>query len=143
MMMGKMLKTEIAREVATLVLIFSATWLLGKSSKQRLAYFLSIFALWDIFYYIWLKVLLDWPGSVMDWDVLFLIPMVWASPVLAPVLVSVAMLIFAIVIFFTESRVKITKSTTILFIASAMIMIISFCVAGRYISVADFQRHFH
>jgi hypothetical protein len=142
-LLGQFLLTEIGREAATLVVIFSATWLLAGLAKLRLAYFFTIFALWDIFYYIWLKVLIDWPVSIMDWDVLFLIPMVWASPVLAPVLVSIAMLAFAAVIFFAEKRVKFTKPKTILLIASSVIMIISFCIAGRYISSADYANHFN
>jgi hypothetical protein len=142
-LLGQFLLTEIGREAATLVVIFSSTWLLARTAKLRLAYFFTIFALWDIFYYIWLKVLIDWPVSIMDWDVLFLIPMVWASPVLAPVLVSIAMLAFAAVIFFAEKRVKFTKPKTILLIASSVIMIISFCIAGRYISSADYANHFN
>jgi hypothetical protein len=140
--LGRFLLTEIGREAATLVVIFSATWLLARTAKMRLAYFFTIFALWDIFYYIWLKVLVDWPASIMDWDILFLIPMVWASPVLAPVLVSVAMLAFAAVIFFAKGQVRFTKAKILLLIASSVIMIVSFCAAGRYISSADYANHF-
>jgi len=57
----------------------------------RLAYFLFCFAVWDIFYYLFLKLLLAWPPSLLTWDVLFLIPVVWVGPVLAPVLVAAAM----------------------------------------------------
>jgi len=59
----RFLLTEIGREAATIVLIFTGAWLSGHNRQQRLAYFLIIFAVWDIFYYIWLKVLLDWPAS--------------------------------------------------------------------------------
>jgi hypothetical protein len=41
--------------------------------------------LWDIFYYVGLKTLLGWPPSLFTWDVLFLIPVPWSAPVLAPV----------------------------------------------------------
>src|SRR5690606_3193495 len=87
----RLLLTEIGREAATLVLILTAAWLFGRSRQERVAYFLVIFAVWDVFYYVWLKVLLNWPASIMDWDILFLIPAVWASPVLYPVLVSALM----------------------------------------------------
>jgi hypothetical protein len=50
-----------------------------------------VFGVWDIFYYLWLKVLLGWPASVFDWDVLFLIPLPWIGPVVAPLLVALAM----------------------------------------------------
>jgi hypothetical protein len=145
-LLGRFLLTEIGREAATLVIIFSATWLLARTAKLRLAYFFTIFALWDIFYYIWLKVLIDWPASIMDWDILFLIPMVWASPVLAPVLASVAMLAFAAVIFAEKQLglcVKFTRPATLLLAVSALVMIVSFCIAGRYISSADYTNHFN
>ncbi len=70
----RLVLTEIGREAATLVLIFTAAWLFGGVPQERIAYFLIIFAVWDIFYYVWLKVLLDWPATLMDWDILFLIP---------------------------------------------------------------------
>jgi hypothetical protein len=82
----RLLWTEIGREAATIVLVFTGSWLFGKNRRQRFAYFMTIFAVWDIFYYIWLKVLLDWPSSIMDWDILFLIPTAWASAILYPYL---------------------------------------------------------
>ncbi|NQT01098.1 MAG: hypothetical protein HQ580_03680, partial [Planctomycetes bacterium] len=96
----RLLLTEIGREAATIVLIFTGSWLFGKNRRQRFAYFMTIFAVWDIFYYVWLKVLLDWPSSIMDWDILFLIPDTWASAVLYPVLISITMLVFAAVILY-------------------------------------------
>src|SRR6185295_14590389 len=46
------------------------------------------FGLWDIWYYIWLRVLIHWPDSLFDWDILFLIPLRWWGPVLSPVLIA-------------------------------------------------------
>jgi hypothetical protein len=46
---------------------------------------------WDIFYYVWLKVLLDWPASLLTPDILFLIPLPWWGPVIAPVLIALLM----------------------------------------------------
>jgi hypothetical protein len=56
------------------------------------------FALWDIFYYIWLYVLLRWPPGLMTVDVLFLIPRPWIAPVLVPVVISLLMMGSALVI---------------------------------------------
>ena len=58
---------------------------------QWWAFFLLAFGIWDIFYYVFLKVLIDWPKSLLTWDVLFLIPVPWAGPVLAPALVALTM----------------------------------------------------
>ncbi|MCJ7673904.1 MAG: hypothetical protein MUO33_01995, partial [Sedimentisphaerales bacterium] len=55
----QLLVIEIGREAATLVLISTGAWLFGKGIQPRCAYFLTIFATWDIFYYVWLKALID------------------------------------------------------------------------------------
>ena len=142
---SRLLFTEVAREAATLVLIIAGAWLSGKNSRQRFAFFMIIFALWDIFYYVFLKLILDWPASIMDWDVLFLIPVPWAGPVLAPVLVSVMMLVFAGFILYRDYTGKIVKLTLwewLCFSASIILIIISFCIAGQYMAQPDYLRHF-
>jgi hypothetical protein len=53
---------------------------------------------WDVFYYVWLKVILDWPASLSDWDILFLIPLPWIGPVIAPVLISLLMIVCGLTI---------------------------------------------
>ena len=64
------------------------------------------FAIWDIFYYVFLWLLLGWPQSLMTWDVLFLIPTTWTGPVLSPVLVSMTMILLAMVILIRAERGK-------------------------------------
>ena len=138
--------TEIGREAASLVLISTAAWLFGRNLQQRFAYFMVIFAVWDIFYYLWLKILIDWPSSIMDWGILFLIPMPWASPVLAPVLISVTLLIFAIIILCRCScarPIKVSPIQWLGFILAGLVVVASFCVAGLHITEADFKSHFH
>lgn len=138
--------TEFGREAATIVLIFTGAWLFGFNRQQRFAYFLVIFAVWDIFYYVWLKVLLDWPASIMDWDILFLIPVIWASPVLAPVLASLIMLIFAAIILYRDSCNKPVKTTLfdwLGFSIGAIIVIVSFCIPGPHTAKENFSSYFY
>jgi hypothetical protein len=140
------LLTEIGREAATIVIILTGSWLFSRNRQQRFAYFLTIFAVWDIFYYVWLKVILDWPASITDWDILFLIPVVWASPVLAPLLVSLTMLLFAVIILYRDfiSRpLKVTGLDGLFFIAASLIVVVSFCIAGRHIGQQDFNSYFY
>lgn len=89
---------EVFREVATILMLLSVSFLAGKKRWERFSYFMFSFAVWDIFYYIWLKVLLNWPLTIFDWDILFLIPLPWISPVIAPVSISVLMIVFSILI---------------------------------------------
>jgi hypothetical protein len=142
----RLLLTETGREASTLVLIFTSSWLFGRNLQQRFAFFLTIFAIWDIFYYVWLKVLLDWPSSIMDWDILFLIPIAWAGPVLAPILISLTLLIFAIIILYRSSQARPLKPTLtgwLAFILTGLVVVVSFCIAGLHIAEDDFKSHFH
>jgi hypothetical protein len=136
----------VGREGATIVLILTASWLFGQNLSQRFAFFLTIFAVWDIFYYVWLKILIDWPASIMDWDILFLIPTIWAGPVMSPIIVSFILLAFAAVILYLSCCVKALKLTPLdwlVFILAAFLVAASFCIAGLYASKTDFKSHFY
>jgi len=71
--------TEILREAFSLLMLLSVGILTGKSTTTRFAYFLYSFAVWDIFYYIFLKILINWPESLMTMDILFLLQFSYAS----------------------------------------------------------------
>jgi hypothetical protein len=79
---------EQAREAATMVMLLAVGFLAGRTWWQRVAFWLLAFGVWDIFYYVWLWVLLRWPSSLGDRDLLFLIPNEWWDPVWMPVLAS-------------------------------------------------------
>ncbi len=141
----QLLVTEVGREAASIVLIFTAASLFGQTVRQRFAFFMIIFAVWDIFYYIWLKVLVGWPASIMDWDILFLIPAVWASPVLAPVIISVILLVFAAIILYRDlfgNVLKVLFFDWLRFVIAGLIVVLSFYVAGRGIAESSFKSHF-
>jgi hypothetical protein len=87
---------EYLREMATLVMLATVSLAAGRVRYERFAYFLLCFGIWDIFYYLSLKILLDWPSSPMTWDILFLIPVVWVAPVLAPVICATTMIVIAL-----------------------------------------------
>jgi hypothetical protein len=61
---------EVMREIASIFMLLSIAYLAGKKFWERFAYFMLSFGVWDIFYYVWLKVLLDWPSSVFEWDII-------------------------------------------------------------------------
>lgn len=84
--------TEQTREAATIVMLAAVSYLSGKTWRQKGAFFLWTFALWDIFYYVFLQALIEWPGHLGEWDVLFLIPCPWVSPVWVPLAISCLML---------------------------------------------------
>jgi hypothetical protein len=142
----RLLLTEVGREAATIALISTGAWLFGRGRQERFAYFMVVFAVWDIFYYVWLKVLINWPVSIMDWDILFLIPVSWASPVLAPVLISLTLLVFAAVILYRSSvarPIKVTLIDGLGFFLAAVVVVISFCIGGLHVTEADYQSYFY
>jgi hypothetical protein len=83
-----LLTIELYREAATMVMLISAALLAASGTSARWAAFLWIFALWDIAYYAGLWATVRWPASLIDLDVLFLIPVPWIAQVWFPLLVS-------------------------------------------------------
>ncbi len=91
--------TEVLREAATIIMLGGVALLAGRSVHHRFSFFLIAFAVWDIFYYVFLKLLLDWPESFLTWDILFLLPVPWVGPVLTPCIVSLTMILLAAVLY--------------------------------------------
>jgi hypothetical protein len=89
---GTLGHVELAREVATLVMLVAIGTLTGRNTRARLGYAAVAFGVWDIFYYAFLKVICGWPKSLFDWDVLFLLPLPWWGPVLAPMCIALLMI---------------------------------------------------
>jgi len=89
---------EMVREVATMVMLLTVGILAGRNWKSRLGYSAIAFGVWDIFYYVFLKVMCGWPHSLLDWDILFLLPLPWWGPVLAPVSIALLMVLWGTVV---------------------------------------------
>ena len=90
---GGFAPVELTREFATMIMLFAVGFLAGRTWRARIGYAVIAFGVWDIFYYVFLKMICGWPHSLFDWDVLFLLPMPWWGPVLAPVLISLLMIL--------------------------------------------------
>lgn len=85
---------ELVREAATLVMMLAIGGLAGRTWHRRLAYTAVAFGIWDILYYVFLRIISDWPASLFDWDILFLLPLPWWGPVLAPVCIALLMIVW-------------------------------------------------
>ncbi len=122
--------TELIREAATIIMLMAVSYLTGRTLSERFAWFLYCFAVWDIFYYIFLRLLIGWPASLRTWDVLFLIPAPWIGPVIAPIIISFTMILFAATILYysynQEQCVKIRSVEWILLITGSVVLILSF-----------------
>jgi hypothetical protein len=85
---------ELMRELATMIMLFTVGVLAGRTWRVRWGYAALAFGVWDIFYYVFLKIMCDWPHSLLDWDILFLLPLPWWGPVLAPVLIAALLILW-------------------------------------------------
>ena len=90
---ARMALVELFREAATVIMLVGVAYLAGKNKLQRFAFFSLAFAIWDLCYYLFLFLFLQWPPSLFTWDILFLIPVPWVGPVWAPCLLCLLMIL--------------------------------------------------
>lgn len=122
--------TELMREFFSLIMIVSVAAITSRNLMQRFANFLYVFAVWDIFYYVFLKLLLGWPESLLTWDVLFLIPLTWSGPVITPVIIALIMVLFAFMIrhynWRSGFRFYLEPREWVLLLSGALVIFVSF-----------------
>ncbi len=121
--------TELLREAATLIMLLGVAFFAGKNRIERFAFFIFAFAIWDIFYYVFLFLLLAWPSSLMTMDILFLIPVTWVGPVIAPVINSLMMILLACIILYFSGRQQKVRTRPLhwlLLIAGSLVVIAAY-----------------
>ena len=85
---------ELWREAATLVMLATLGTLAGRTWRHRAGYAALAFGVWDVFYYVFLRIMTGWPRTLLDWDILFLLPLPWWGPVIAPVSIALLMILW-------------------------------------------------
>jgi hypothetical protein len=118
--LGRYSNIEVGREAATIAMLVAVGWTAGRKLQDRLAYLAFAFGLWDIWYYVWLAVLVGWPETLFDWDILFLIPLRWWGPVLSPVLIALLSSIVGIFVIVRTERGEKVEFTPARLVASAL-----------------------
>jgi len=116
---------EIGREAATIVMLAFVALLAGSNWPKKIGYFFLSFGVWDIFYYIWLYIFIQWPKSLFEWDILFLIPLPWWGPVIAPVLISFLLILISYLLI-NEVSFKITPLDWTIFGLSIFLILYTF-----------------
>lgn len=142
----KTLYVEIGREFATMLMLAAMALAVAGNARQWTAAFGIVFGVWDIVFYAGLKLLLDWPASLLTWDILFLIPAPWVGPVIAPLLVSVAMIAAGIWCLRRESAgrpLRIGLWNTAGVLTGALVIILSFTLDRRNIMAGGLPHPFH
>jgi hypothetical protein len=132
------LLTELCRELATIIMLLGIAVLSGKTFAQRFVFFLYSFAIWDLCYYLFLKVLLNWPITLFNWDILFLLPVPWVGPVLAPCIISCSMILLMCLVLYLETKaesIRFDRWVWLGFISGSLVLIYSFCM--DYVSILN------
>ena len=126
---ARLIVVELCREAASIVMLAAVAVIAGKRFWERFGYFLIIFGVWDIVYYAWLKVTIGWPVTLFDRDILFLIPLPWIGPVIAPALIALLMIVVGTMItrlFADGFQFRPTGLSWILSLAATAILLFSF-----------------
>jgi len=125
-MPNRLLAVEVAREACSLVLLAAIAWLAGQRRAERWGAFLLLFGIWDLFYYVVLKLVLDWPAG-MDLgtrDILFLIPLPWSGPIWAPALVATLFVATGSYLYLTPEREREYNGLDIFILAGSAVVIV-------------------
>lgn len=140
------LAIEFGRELATLVMLAALGTAAARNRHEAWAHFMIAFGVWDIFYYLWLEVFLGWPQSLMTWDLLFLLPVPWVSPVFAPVVISIALIASGVLVLHRESSGRPLEATWLdwSFVSGGgVLVILAFCWDYRNIMSGGFPNPFN
>lgn len=132
---------ELIREAATLGMLGAVAWVAADNLRAGMAAFAIAMGTWDLAFYGWLWVLKGWPDSLGAWDLLFLIPVPWAAPVIAPVLVAVSLVAGGTIALLHLPR-RVPNSAWALLLSGAGALLISFTWDWRHWMAGGMPRGF-
>ena len=140
-----LLVVEIVREAMSLLMLLAVGMLAGRRGLERFAFFLYAFGVWDIFYYVFLYLTLDWPASPATWDLLFLIPLPWVGPVWAPATVALAFIVTTVALVIHEDRGRPlcpTLGEWSVAVLGGVVIVVSFCWEGPNVMAGGIPQSF-
>lgn len=121
---------ELGREAATVVMLLALAWITERSAGRRFAIFVYLFGMWDLFYYVWLKLVIDWPRSWLEWDVLFLIPWPWFGPWITPATIALLFALWGGRVLLSGKEPLFTGRALLLFLAGTAAALTAFLLPG-------------
>jgi len=130
------LNIELGREAATLFLLAAIALAVSRNIREWWAAFMIAFGIWDVFFYLFLLVQIGWPSSFFEWDLLFLLPVPWTGPVLAPLVVAFAMVVAGVATFWRESAdrsVRMASRHLLAILGGGILVVLAFCWDFRII----------
>jgi len=117
---------ELIREAATILMLVAVAFLTERDIGRRFAAFVYAFGIWDLAYYGCLKLLIDWPQTWLEWDVLFLLPWPWFGPWLTPAVIALLFASWGAWILLSTCQPRFTRLSATLFVAGAVLGLSAF-----------------
>ncbi len=118
---------ELGREAATVAMILAVAALSEWERRGRVfAAFIYVFGVWEVFYYVWLKVMIGWPMSWLEWDVLFLMPWIWLGPWICPVMIALLFIVWGSRTLRIGGSGSFSKMALVLFVGGSILCIVTF-----------------
>jgi hypothetical protein len=142
---ARVMRIEVLREAATMILLAGVGMAAGRSFIGRFSAFVVGFGVWDLTYYLFLKLLTGWPASLWTWDILFLIPVPWAAPVLAPAFVAMTMVLAGSIVIAEEAAgrpFRVSRWDWLAIVAGGLVLIAAFCWDWRNIAAGGMPNPF-
>jgi hypothetical protein len=139
----RLLAAEIVREACTMLILGAVAWLAARRWAGRVGAFLFVFGVWDLVYYVVLRLISGWPGALTNPDILFLIPSPWIAPVWAPALIAAIFVAAGSYLYWNDERARqYTPGDVAMLIVSAAAIIGSFLVEWRAVLGGEALRDF-
>ena len=120
------LAIELFRELATIIMLVTVALLAERDNGRRFAAFVYCFGAWDLGYYAFLKILIDWPQAWLEWDVLFLIPWPWFGPWITPAAIALLFVSWGAWILLSQYQPRFNRLSASLFVAGAILGLAAF-----------------
>ena len=120
------LAIELIREVATILMLVAVAFLADRDIGRRFAAFVYIFGVWDLGYYGFLKLLIDWPQAWLEWDVLFLLPWPWFGPWITPAVIALLFTGWGAWILLSDRQPRFNWFSASLFVGGAILGLTAF-----------------
>ncbi len=139
----ELIEVEIVREACTMFVLAAVACAASRRWRDAIGAFLLTFGIWDLVYYVVLRLILGWPDALTNWDVLFLIPLPWVAPIWAPATVAVIFVATGTYLFWTAEQAHryVGADFAVLF-ASALTIVAAFLVEWHVIFTFEPPRRF-
>lgn len=120
------LAIELVRELATVIMLLSVAMLAARHPARVFVAFVYLFGLWDLFYYLWLQLMIGWPVSWLEWDVLFLIPWPWFGPWIAAAAIALLFTLWGAWAWLARPGICFDRRSLLLFCLGAVLALAAF-----------------